>query len=269
MTDNHEPCAKKNLQHFQGLCSAQKLANLRLSTKYKKLHIWLTAIPTPIRTKRLYHKGPIMKLGYARVSTGEQNLALQIDALRAAGAEAIFEDKGISGSMVLKPAYGDMLRQVRAGDEIMVWRLDRLGRSLPALIGELELLAGLDVGFRSLTEQIETVTPAGRLFFHMVGAFAQFERDVIRERTNAGLQSARRAGKKLGRPALIGDEQWTQAKTLMAEPTNMGAAAVAKLLGVSRQAIYKRLDKDKAAQGGELAALPSPPRQTERAKKAA
>lgn len=210
-----------------------------------------------------------MKLGYARVSTGEQNLALQIDALKAAGAERIYEDKGISGSMVLKPAYGEMLRQARAGDEIMVWRLDRLGRSLPALIGELELLAGLDVGFRSLTEQIETVTPAGRLFFHMVGAFAQFERDVIRERTNAGLQSPRRAGKKLGRPALIGDEQWAHAKTLMAAPTNMGAAAVAKLLGVSRQAIYKRLDKDKAVQGDAMEAPPSPPRPIQRAKRAA
>jgi DNA invertase Pin-like site-specific DNA recombinase len=207
-----------------------------------------------------------MKLGYARVSTGEQNLALQIDALRAAGAERIFEDKGVSGSIVLKPAYGEMLRQARAGDEIMVWRLDRLGRSLPALIGELELLAGLGVGFRSLTEEIETVTPAGRLFFHMVGAFAQFERDVIRERTNAGLQSARRAGKKLGRPATIGEEQWVQAKTLMAEPTNMGAAAVAKLLGVSRQAIYKRLDKDKAiGASAATTALPSPAPLSERA----
>lgn len=210
-----------------------------------------------------------MKLGYARVSTSEQNLALQIDALRNAGAERIFEDKGISGSMVLKPAYGDMLRQARAGDEIMVWRLDRLGRSLPALIAELELLAGLDVGFRSLTEQIETVTPAGRLFFHMVGAFAQFERDVIRDRTNAGLQSARRAGKKLGRPATIGEEQWVQAKTLMGQPTGMSAAAVAKLLGVSRQAIYKRLDKDKAAAVPEAFGLPSPPRSPEDAKAAA
>jgi len=147
-----------------------------------------------------------MKIGYARVSTGEQNLALQIDALRAAGAERIFEDKGVSGSTVFKPAYGDMLRHARAGDEIMVWRLDRLGRSLPGLIIELEMLGSLGVGFRSLTEQIETVTPAGRLFFHMVGAFAQFERDVIRERTNAGIQAARRAGKKLGRPVSINED---------------------------------------------------------------
>lgn len=189
-----------------------------------------------------------MKIGYARVSTGEQNLALQIDALRAAGAERIFEDKGVSGSTVFKPAYGDMLRHARAGDEIMVWRLDRLGRSLPGLIIELEMLGSLGVGFRSLTEQIETVTPAGRLFFHMVGAFAQFERDVIRERTNAGIQAARRAGKKLGRPVSINEDQWKQAKTLLAEPHNMSVVAVAGLLNVTRQAIYKRLSAEKLAE---------------------
>lgn len=189
-----------------------------------------------------------MKIGYARVSTGEQNLALQIDALRAAGAERIFEDKGVSGSTVFKPAYGDMLRHARAGDEIMVWRLDRLGRSLPGLIIELEMLGSLGVGFRSLTEQIETVTPAGRLFFHMVGAFAQFERDVIRERTNAGIQAARRAGKKLGRPVSINEDQWKQAKTLLTEPHKMSVVAVAGLLNVTRQAIYKRLSAEKLAE---------------------
>lgn len=187
-----------------------------------------------------------MKLGYARASTGEQNLALQIDALRAAGAERIFEDKGVSGSTVFKPAYGDMLRHARAGDEVMVWRLDRLGRSLPSLIIELEMLGSLGVGFRSLTEQIETVTPAGRLFFPMVGAFAQFERDVIRERTNAGIQSARRVGKK-GRPVSITEDQWKQAKSLLAEPHKMSVVGVAELLNVTRQAIYKRLSAEKVA----------------------
>jgi len=186
-----------------------------------------------------------MKIGYARVSTGEQNLALQIDALRAAGAERIYEDKGVSGSAVFKPAYADMLRAARGGDEIIVWRLDRLSRSLITLITELQMLANIGVGFRSLTEQIETVTPAGQLFFHMVGAFAQFERDVIRERTNAGLQAARRAGKKLGRPPAINDEQWKQAKTLLTEPHNMSVVAVAGLLNVTRQAIYKRLSAEK------------------------
>lgn len=182
-----------------------------------------------------------MKLGYARVSTGEQNLTLQTDALRSAGAERIYEDKGVSGSTVLKPAYAELLRQARPGDEIMVWRLDRLGRSLTSLITELELLASIDVGFRSLTEQIETVTPAGRLFFHVVGAFAQFERDVIRDRTNAGLQAARRKGVKLGRPPVIKDVQWKEAVILMAAPTNWSVAKVARFLDVSRQAIYKRL----------------------------
>jgi hypothetical protein len=189
-----------------------------------------------------------MKLGYARVSTGEQNLALQIDALRAAGAERIFEDKGVSGSAVFKPAYTDLLRAARAGDEVIVWRLDRLSRSLITLITELRLLGEIRVGFRSITEQIETVTPAGQLFFHMVGAFAQFERDVIRERTNAGLQAARRAGKKLGRPPAINDAQWNQAKSLLTEPHNMSVVAVAGLLNVTRQAIYKRLSAEKQAE---------------------
>lgn len=189
-----------------------------------------------------------MKLGYVRVSTGEQNLALQIDALRAAGVERIFEDKGVSGSTVFKPAYGDMLRQARAGDEIMVWRLDRLGRSLPALITELELLGRMEVGFRSLTEKIETAMPAGRLFFHMVGAFAQFERDVMRERTDAGLQAARRSCKKPGRPPAIDEDQWKQAKAFLAEPHRMSVAKVAGQLGVTRQAIYKRLSAEKLAE---------------------
>lgn len=189
-----------------------------------------------------------MRLGYARVSAGEQNLAQQIDALRAAGADEIFEDTGVSGSTVFKPAYGDMLRHARAGDEIVIWRLDRLGRSLPALITELELLGSMGVGFRSLTEQIETGTPAGRLFFHMVGAFAQFERDVIRERTNAGLQAARRAGRKRGRPPAISEERWKQVKPLLTEPHNMSVVAVAGLLNVTRQAIYKRLSAEKLAE---------------------
>jgi DNA invertase Pin-like site-specific DNA recombinase len=211
----------------------------------------------------------VVKLGYARVSTGEQNLALQIDALRSAGADRIFEDKGVSGSTVFKPAYGDLLRLARAGDEIMVWRLDRLGRSLPALITELELLATIDVSFRSLTEQIETATPGGRLFFHMVGAFAQFERDVIRERTNAGLHAARRAGTRLGRPPSISEGQWQQVMALMSKPTNMAVSTVAELLGVSRQAIYKRLRREQPKDSDELVVAPSPPRSKSRSTKKA
>lgn len=186
-----------------------------------------------------------MKLGYARVSTNEQNLALQIDALRTAGAERIFEDHGISGGAVLKPAYGELLKIARPGDELIVWRLDRLSRSLLTLIGELESLREREIGFRSITENIETVTPTGQLFFHIVGAFAQFERDIIRERTVAGLDAARRAGKKLGRPPSIKPEQWSQVKVMMAASPPLSAAAAATLLGVSRQAIYKRLEAEK------------------------
>lgn len=189
-----------------------------------------------------------MKIGYARVSTGEQNLAMQINALHGAGAERIFEDRGISGSAVFKPAYGDMLRHVCAGDEIMVWRLDRLSRSLPALITELELLGSMDVGFRSITEQIGTLGPSGRLFFDLVGAFAQFDRDVIRERAGAEVQAAQQSGKKRGRPPAIGEEQWEQAKSLLTEPHNMSVAAVAGRLNVTRQAIYKRLGAEKRAE---------------------
>ena len=201
-----------------------------------------------------------MKIGYARVSTGEQNLALQRDALRAAGCEKIFEDQGISGSAVFKPAYGDALRYARAGDEIVVWRMDRLSRSLLALITELRLLADQGFAFRSLTENIETVTPAGQLFFHIVGAFAQFERDVIRERTRAGLDAARRAGKKLGRPASISEEQWQTVKRLMGAEPPLSPAEAAKLLGVSRQAVHKRLkaERDIPRNPDGSSALPAP-----------
>ncbi|MCW2406938.1 DNA invertase Pin-like site-specific DNA recombinase [Sphingobium sp. B1D7B] len=188
-----------------------------------------------------------MKIGYARVSTDEQNLALQRDALRDAGCERIFEDRGISGSAVIKPHYAEALRMARPGDELIVWRMDRLSRSLLTLITELQLLADRQLAFRSLTEQIETVTPAGKLFFHIIGAFARFERDVIRERTQAGLQASRRAGKKLGRPPVISPEQWEQALKLMQGPSPMTPAAVATLLGVSRQAVHKRLIKDRRA----------------------
>lgn len=187
-----------------------------------------------------------MKIGYARVSTSEQNLALQINALKAAGCDKIFEDKGVSGATVFKPSYGEALRYARAGDEIIVWRMDRLSRSLLALITELQQLKEMNLSFRSLTENIETVTPAGQLFFHVVGAFAQFERDVIRERTNAGLDAARGAGKRLGRPPLISDDRWKEAMSLMSGPSPKNPAEIARLLNVTPQAIYKRLKRQTA-----------------------
>lgn len=182
-----------------------------------------------------------MKVGYARVSTDEQNLRSQLDALRAAGCERIFEDKGVSGGAVIKPALREAIAFMREGDELVIARLDRLSRSLKELIVIAEALGQRGLGFRSLHEQIETASPAGRLFFHIVGALAEFERDIIRARTREGMTAARRRGAKLGRPPAISDVQWKEAKALMSGDSPKAPAEVARLLGVSRQAVHKRL----------------------------
>ena len=188
-----------------------------------------------------------MKVGYARVSTDEQNLRSQTDALRAAGCERIFTDKGVSGSAVFKPALKECIAFMREGDELVITRLDRLSRSLKELIVVAEALGERGFAFRSLHEQIETASPAGRLFFHIVGALAEFERDIIRARTREGMAAARRRGAKLGRPPAISDEQWTEARRLLSGDNPKTPAEVARLLGVSRQAIHKRLKREEAA----------------------
>lgn len=204
-----------------------------------------------------------MKVGYARVSTTEQNLEMQIQALKDAGAERIFLDQGISGNAVFKPALMECLQFVRAGDEIIVYALDRLSRSLRDLLELVELFGQAGLGFRSLKQQMDTGSPAGRFIFQIFGALAEFERELIRARTQDGVAAAQRAGKQLGRPPSITDEQWQLARELMAEPQNMPVAQVAKLLNVSRQAIYKRLKGDQAEQDEKdrvAALLPSPAR---------
>lgn len=198
-----------------------------------------------------------MKIGYARVSTDEQNLRMQLDALEAFGVEKIFEDRGVSGSAVIKPALRECLEFAREGDELVVWRLDRLSRSLKELIELADALGQRNLAFRSLHEQIETVSPAGRLFFHIVGALAEFEREIIRARTREGMAAARRAGKRLGRPPAISDEQWREAKALMSGPKPKKAAEVGRLLGVTRQAISKRLKADREAGGNIVGTSPS------------
>lgn len=202
-----------------------------------------------------------MKVGYARVSTAEQNLDMQIQALKDAGAERIFLDKGISGGAVFKPGLIECLQSVRAGDEIIVYALDRLSRSLRDLIELVELFGKAELSFRSLKEQMDTGTAGGRLVFHIFGALAEFERDVIRSRTRDGLEAAKRVGKQLGRPPAISDEQWQLARELMAEPNKMPVAQVAALLNVTRQAVYKRLKIEQAEQAEESRIadlLPSP-----------
>src|SRR5512135_3088610 len=143
-----------------------------------------------------------MLVGYARVSTLEQTLALQQDALTKAGCERLFTDTA-SGSQVVRPGLEEALGYARPGDTLVVWRLDRLGRSLRHLLDAVALLQERGIGLKSLQEQLDTTTSGGRLVFHVFGAHAEFERDVIRERTQAGLTAARARGRRGGRPRAL------------------------------------------------------------------
>lgn len=153
-----------------------------------------------------------MKIGYARVSTPDQKLDLQINALKAAGCARIFEDHGISGSDRDRPALSEALNSLQAEDQLVVWKLDRLGRSLSHLIEILEGLSDRGVHFESLTERVDTKSVYGEFTFHMIGALAQMERRLISERTKEGMDAARRKGKRLGRPYALSDEQITEAR---------------------------------------------------------
>src|SRR6266542_4872487 len=154
-----------------------------------------------------------MDVGYARVSTLEQNLDLQKDALTKAGCERIFTDR-ISGAKSERPGLTDALSFVRKGDVLVVWKLDRLGRSLQQLIETVTGLATRGIEFRSLTEQIDTTTPGGKLIFHIFGSLAEFERDLIRQRTMAGLAAARARGRAGGRPTTMTPTKLTLARQL-------------------------------------------------------
>ena len=171
-----------------------------------------------------------MLIGYARISTEDQKLDLQHDALRATGCEKIFEETA-SGASTRLPARRELLDYARPGDTVVVWKLDRLGRSLRDLIEVVNALYGRGVGLRSLHESIDTTTPAGKLTFHVFGALAEFERDVMSERTRAGLMAARKRGKKIGRPRLLSPEQIEMARSMMASP-KLSARQVAEQLGV-------------------------------------
>ena len=140
-----------------------------------------------------------MLIGYARVSTKDQNATLQTDALKKAGCKKIFEDK-ITGKHLNREGLEKTMDMLRAGDTLVVWRLDRFARSLKDLITLINQLEENKIGFKSITESIDTTTPSGRLIFHIFGALAEFERNLIRERTMAGLEVARARGRKGGRP---------------------------------------------------------------------
>ncbi len=178
------------------------------------------------------------KIGYARVSTDEQNLNLQQDALRAAGCEIIYEDKA-SGKTSTRPELDNCIKALRPGDTLVVWRLDRLGRSLGDLIKVVtNLVDERGVGFLSLQEQIETNSASGKLIFHVFAALAEFERNLISERTKAGLDAARARGRKGGRKPKLAPKDIREIKALLKDP-NILVSDVAKRFGVSRTTIYK------------------------------
>ena len=180
-----------------------------------------------------------MLIGYARVSTEDQKLQLQRDALKEAGCEKLYREK-VSGAAAELPARARLLKYAREGDVVVVWKLDRLGRSLPDLIKVMGELAERGVGFRSLRESIDTTTPSGRLTFHIFAALAEFERDMIRERTKAGLEAAKKRGARIGRPRALTTEQVQMAQTLMADPS-LSARQVAEQLGIHRSTLYRCL----------------------------
>jgi DNA invertase Pin-like site-specific DNA recombinase len=184
-------------------------------------------------------------IGYARVSTLDQNLALQRDALTEAGCTKLFVEQ-VSGAVLDRPALRDALEFARAHDTIVVWKLDRLAHSMKQLIETMETLRLRNIGFRSLTEALDTTTPQGRLVFHMFGALAEFERSLIRERTQAGLAAARRAGRTGGRPAKLTDDDLDVATTLLANP-DITVAEVAERVGVSPATLYRYLPAARTA----------------------
>jgi DNA invertase Pin-like site-specific DNA recombinase len=179
-----------------------------------------------------------MLIGYMRVSTQDQNLDLQRDALIKAGCAKLFEDK-VSGVRSDRPGLNDALAYIRDGDVLVVWKLDRLGRSLPHLIDTVTSLGRRGVGFKSLTEGMDTSTPNGRLVFHIFGALAEFERDLIRERTGAGLAAAAARGRKGGRKPVITPEKLARAKALISEGLNVREAA--RRVKVGKTALYEAL----------------------------
>src|SRR3982751_2527370 len=181
-----------------------------------------------------------MLIGYARVSTDEQNLNLQRDALTKAGCEQIFTDS-VSGTKARRPGLEQALSHLRPGDTLVVWWLDRLGRSLRHLIDTVTELQERGIGFKSLTESIDTTTSGGKLVFHIFGALAEFEREIIRERTQAGLQSARARGRMGGRRTALTPKQLQIAKELYESKTT-SVADICQTLGVSRATFYRYIE---------------------------
>ena len=179
-----------------------------------------------------------MIIGYARVSTIEQDTALQLDNLQRSGCEKIYQES-VSGISKTRPELDKCLDNLRSGDTLIVWRLDRLGRSLKDLVSIITDLELRNVGFRSITEAIDTTTSGGKLVFHIFAALAEFERKLIQDRTKAGLAAARARGRKGGRPPKLSNSQIKNAKAMLLDP-QMTKAEVARHFAVSRTTVIFR-----------------------------
>jgi DNA invertase Pin-like site-specific DNA recombinase len=193
-----------------------------------------------------------MFVGYARVSTQEQDPALQHDALTKANCEKIYTEK-ISSAQRERPQLIAALDYMREGDTLVVYKLDRLARSIRELIDTVEMLEGRGIGFRSLTEAIDTTSPGGKLIFHIFAALAEFERGIIRERTSAGLAAARSRGRIGGRPPALTSADHAAAEALLRDP-NITVAEVARRLGVSRSVLYREFPGGRNALNDEALA---------------
>ena len=182
------------------------------------------------------------KIGYARVSTDDQNLDLQLDALRGAGCDQVFVDEGISGTVRDREGLDLALSMVGEGDTLIVWKLDRLGRSLGFLIELIAKLGDQGVQFNALQDGIDTTTSGGKLVFHIMGALAEFERDLISERTKAGMKAAKKRGKSIGRPNALTDEQITHAKRAI-DKGDETISGMASVLGVHRNTLTRAVSR--------------------------
>jgi DNA invertase Pin-like site-specific DNA recombinase len=185
-----------------------------------------------------------MRIGYARVSTVDQNLELQHDALARAGCVQVYEEKASGKSKAGRPELANMMRALRKGDTLIVWRLDRLGRSLVDLVQIVDELAVRGVAFESLSEKIDTSTAQGRMFFGFIAAMAQYQRDVISENTKAGLEASKARGRSGGRPAKLDDKAIAEILVLRASP-DISMASIAKRYGVSKPTLYNALERAK------------------------
>jgi DNA invertase Pin-like site-specific DNA recombinase len=180
-----------------------------------------------------------MNIGYARVSTLDQNLDLQIDALEKANCNRIFQEK-VTGAKLERQKLLEAIDYARPNDVIVVWKLDRLGRSLKDLFTIMSDLGSRQIGLKSLHENIDTTTPTGKLVFHIFASLAEFEKDIIRERTNAGLTAARARGRSGGRPKSLTEKQINLLKTLY-EDKSTPVVEIAKMLNISKKTIYNYL----------------------------